>query len=215
MGKPVVPLEYGNVAKVLARIHIRRRRRCRSAQQVGVADGVAGTLAQYNKPHARPDRGPDLVEAFRDRHDDAGAGIGELRGDLVRRVGGVQRRTRRAGPRRAEEDHGILRQVRELDRHHVALLDPELPQRSREAVDLRAKIAVREPTTAHGIDDGGPFGVRVHTAEDELRELPVGNGRLQEPTTKDHGQRSWTARRAAVRPSHHPVRQVKASANNG
>jgi hypothetical protein len=79
--------------KVPAGIHIRRRRRCRSAQHVAVTDGVARTLAHYNKAHARPDRAPDLVEAFRDRHYDARTGIRELRRGLVRRVGGVQRRT--------------------------------------------------------------------------------------------------------------------------
>ena len=95
LGSPLVPLEYGSSASV-----VRARPPARGAG-----------------PAAGDQAGAD-VAAVIEQH--GGAGVGELALELGRRAAGADAGHRAAGGHRAEGDPGPRRDVRRLQREHVA-----------------------------------------------------------------------------------------------
>ena len=141
---------------------------------------MAVGAVEHHEPRGR-DPGPlgglpGCGEQRRDGEEPAGAGIGELVGDLVRRVQRVDGGDRGARPQQAVEDSGKGRNIGAQDGCHAATPRPWAATAPARASIWPAERTVGGFRTAGTVDDGDPVQVLLpQPAEEVIVNAEIGN----------------------------------------
>ncbi|KAF0115019.1 MAG: hypothetical protein FD150_1257 [Rhodobacteraceae bacterium] len=96
------------------------------------------------------------------------------------------------------KDHGIFRDVRRQDRHHIALAETPIAQPARQSPDARLQRPGRHLAARGTVDQHHPVGVGTETAQDA-----VGDAFIRQPDRRkragiDHGVLPFSAKDTTV-----------------
>ena len=149
-----------------------------------------------------------LVEEGRHRHQEPGARVRELLGELVSRVQRIRRRVDAAEGRHGEEDHGILGHVGAVDREDVALLESPLGQACRGPPHAVRELRIRQGTTRRRVDESRLVAEPRGMAQDVVGDGHLGDTHVRARALHGHGGLlgEWSARVRRMPPPADPAR---------